>query len=265
MACTRDCSSVSSPGGLRPIEAPRERDIHAGFDPVDDVWKIVLEKGVTHISFRPIRDHWGDGHADNAKRAALAFHRRPRTGHSVANASTSSCQEWRAMSLSAATISAAGPHGLPGPCSLASNLHYLGHIATFLKSWVARGDPGVDRDVLQFFDSLKIPWKRQGHRRPHAPSHEGSLHGCWSFRAFTLAAREAHREGRVSGQDFAILLALTATGSRPGQLSMLTCGDLVPPAPESSAPRLLVPSLKKTDTASASRANGSSPASLPLC
>ena len=28
-------------------------------------------------------------------------------------------------------------------------LHYLGHIAAFLKFWVARGYTGVDRDVLQ--------------------------------------------------------------------------------------------------------------------
>ena len=201
----------------------------------------MLEKGVTHISFRPIRDRWGDGHADNAKRAALAF-LEDHAPDTVANAIHFLCRMARHVPIGGAISAAA----LMDYRSLLprEQLHYLGHIATFLKSWVARGDPGVERDVLRFFNSIKIPGNVKGaavrtHHPTKGPFTDAELQGI------TLAAREAHREGRVSGQDFAILLALTATGSRPGQLSMLTCGDLVPPAPESSAPRLLVPSLKK--------------------
>ncbi len=232
---------MSSPGGLRPVEAPRERDIHPGFDPVDDVWKIVLEKGVTHISFKPIRDRWGDGHANNAKQAALAYmeDRSPDTVRGAVNALARMARHV----LAGDTISAAS---LMGYRSLLAreDLHYLGPLAAFLKFWVARGYTGVDRDVLQFFSSLKIPGNVKGAAvRTHHPT-KGPFTDL-ELQGITLAAREAHRDGRVSRQDFAILLALTATGSRPGQLSMLACGDLVPPAPGSSVSRLLVPSLKK--------------------
>ena len=232
---------MSSSSGVRPVEAPRERDNHAGFDPVDDVWKIVLEKGVTHISFRPIRDRWGDGHTDNAKQAALAYmeDRSPDTVKGAVNALARMARHV----LAGDTISAAS---LMGYRSLLAreDLHYLGHLAAFLKFWVARGYAGVDRDVLQFFGSIKIPGNVKGAAvRTHHPT-KGPFTDL-ELQGITLAAREAHREGRVSRQDFAILLALTATGSRPGQLSMLACGDLVPPAPGSSVSRLLVPSLKK--------------------
>ena len=232
---------MSSPGGPWPVEAPRECDNHAGFDPVDDVWKIVLEKGATHISFKPIRDRWGDGHANNAKQAALAYmeDRSPDTVKGAVNALARMARHVFAGD----TISAAS---LMGYRSLLAreDLHYLGHLAAFLKFWVARGYTGVDRDVLQFFGSIKIPGNVKGAAvRTHHPT-KGPFTDL-ELQGITLAAREAHREGRVSRQDFAILLALTATGSRPGQLSMLACGDLVPPAPGSSVSRLLVPSLKK--------------------
>ena len=226
---------------MRPIKAPRERDIHAGFDPGDDVWKIVLEKGITRISFRSIRDHWGDTHADNTKQAALAY-MEDRSPDTVLGGVFALARMARHVPVGA-TISAAA---LMAYRSLLAreNLHYLGHLAAFLKFWVARGHPGVDRDVLQFFDSLKIPGNVKGTAvRTHHPT-KGPFTDL-ELQGITLAAREAHREGRVSRQDFAILLTLTATGARPGQLSMLTCGDLVPPAPGSSASRLLVPSLKK--------------------
>ena len=232
---------MSSPGGPWPVAAPRERGIHAGFDPADDVWKIVLEKGVTRISFRPIRDHWGDGHADNAKRAALAY-MEDRSPDTVKGAVYALVRMARHVPIAAA-ISAASLMDYRSRLAR-EQLHYLGHLAAFLKFWVARGHHGVAHDVLQFFGSLRIPGNVKGAavraRHPtKGPFTDAELQGI------TLAAREAHREGRVSRQDFAILLALTATGSRPGQLSMLACGDLVPSPRGSSASRLLVPSLKK--------------------
>lgn len=232
---------MSSPGGLQRVAPPGELDIHAGFDPGGDIWKIVLEKGVTHISFTAIRDHWGDRHADNAKRAALAF----LEGHApdtVANAIKFLCRMARHVPVRDAISAAA----LMDYRSLLAReqLHYLGHIAAFLKFWVARGYAGVDRDVLQFFSSIKIPGNLKGTAvRTHHPT-KGPFTDL-ELQSITLAAREAYRIGRVRKQDFAILLTLTATGSRPGQLSMLTCGDLVPPARGSTASRLLVPSLKK--------------------
>ena len=124
------------------------------------------------------------------------------------------------------------------------DLHYLGHVAAFLKFWVARGYPGVDRDILQFFNSIKIPGNVKGAAvRTHHPT-KGPFTDM-ELQGITLAAREAYRVSGVSKQDFGILLTLTATGSRPGQVSMLVCGDLLPPGHGSSAVRLLVPSLKK--------------------
>ena len=232
---------MSSPGGLQPAGAPRESGIHAGFDSGGDVWKIVLEKGVTRISFAPIRDHWGDGHADNVKQAALAYmeDRSPDTVLGGVQALARMARDVPVGDI----ISAAA---LMDYRSLLAReqLHYLGHVAAFLKFWVARGYAGVDRDVLQFFSSIKIPGNVKGAAvRTHHPT-KGPFTDV-ELQSITLAAREAHGEGRVSRQDFAILLMLIATGSRPGQVSMLACGDLVPPIRGSAASRLLVPSLKK--------------------
>jgi len=226
---------------LRPAGSLRERDIHGRFDPGNDVWRIALEKGVTHISFTPIRDHWGDRHADNVKQAALAF-MEDRSPDTVLGAVGALARMARHVSVRD-TISASA---LMDYRSLLAReqLHYLGHVAAFLKFWVARGYAGVDRDVLQFFSSIKIPGNVKGAAvRSHHPT-KGPFTDL-ELQSITLAAREAHREGRVSRQDFAILLILTATGSRPGQVSMLVCGDLLPPEPGSPAARLLVPSLKK--------------------
>lgn len=226
---------------MRPVGSLREHDIRGRFDPGDDVWRIALDKGVTHISFTLIRDHWGDRHADNAKQAALAF-LEDHAPDTVANAIKFLCRMARHVSVRD-TISAAA---LMDYRSLLAReqLHYLGHVAAFLKFWVARGYAGVDRDVLQFFSSIKIPGNVKGAAvRTQHPT-KGPFTDL-ELQSITLAAREAHRGGRVSRQDFAILLTLTATGSRPGQVSMLVCGDLLPPETGSSASRLLVPSLKK--------------------
>ncbi len=196
---------------------------------------------MTHISFGPIRDRWGDGHADNAKRVALAY-MEDRSPDTVKGGVSALVRMARHVPVAAA-ISATSLMDYRSQLAR-EQLHYLGHLAAFLKFWIARGHPGVDRDVLQFFDSLKIPGNVKGAAvRSHHPT-QGPFSDL-ELQGITLAAREAHRSGRVRKQDFAILLALTATGSRPGQVSMLVCGDLLPPGPGSSADRLLVPSLKK--------------------
>ena len=117
-------------------------------------------------------------------------------------------------------------------------------LGAFLKFWVVRGYPGVDRDVLQYLGSIKIPGHPKGAAvRTHDPT-KGPFTDV-ELQGMTLASREACRTGRVSRQDFAILLTLTATGARGGQVSMLVCGDLLPAGHGSSRVRLLVPSLKK--------------------
>ena len=232
---------MNSQGELRPAGSLRERDIHGRFDPGDDVWRITLEKGVTHISFTPIRHHWGDRHADNVKQAALAF-MEDRSPDTVKGAVYALARMARDVPVGD-TISAAA---LMDYRSLLprEQLHYLGHVAAFLKFWLACGYAGVDRDVLQFFNSIKIPGNIKGAAvRTHHPT-QGPFTDL-ELQGITLAARDAYCIGRVSRQDFAILLTLTATGSRPGQVSMLVCGDLLPHPPGSSAARLLVPSLKK--------------------
>ena len=232
---------MSSPDGLQRVVPPGERDLHGLFDPGDDVWRIALEKGVTHISFTSIRDHWGDRHADNAKQAALAFmeDRSPDTVMGAVGALARMARHVPVRDTISASALMDYRSQLPR-----EQLHYLGHVAAFLKFWVACGYAGVDPGVLQFFSSIKIPGNIKGAAvRTHHPT-KGPFTDL-ELQSITLAAREAYRIGRVRKQDFAILLTLTATGSRPGQVSMLVCGDLLPPETGSSASRLLVPSLKK--------------------
>ena len=232
---------MTRPGALRPAGSLREHDIHGRFDPGEDVWRIALEKGVTHISFTPIRRHWGDRHADNVKQAALAF-MEDRSPDTVLGAVGALARMARHVPVRD-TISASALMDYRSQLPR-EQLHYLGHIAAFLKFWVARGYAGVDPGVLQFFSSIKIPGNTKGAAvRTHHPT-KGPFTDL-ELQSITLAAREAYRIGRVRKQDFAILLTLTATGSRPGQVSMLVCGDLLPSGSGSSAARLLVPSLKK--------------------
>ena len=232
---------MSSPGGPCASGPDRESGAHAGFDTDGDTWRIVLEKGVTLISFTSIRDHWGEPHVANAKRAALAYleDRSPDT----VNGGVGALARMARHVPVGDTISAAALMTYRSQLAR-EQLHCLGHLAAFLKFWAACGHAGVDRDVPRFFNGMKIPGNVKGaavrtHDPANGPFTDPELQGI------TLAARDAHREGRVSGQDFAILLVLTATGSRPGQVSMLVCGDLLPPARGCSAARLLVPSLKK--------------------
>ena len=220
---------------------PAIRSAHLGFDPTGDVWKIPSKKGATYVRFKPIRSNWGDLLTERVKDAAAAF-LEDRSPDTVANAVFFLSQMARHIPVDG-TISAAAlmdyRSGLPH-----EDLHYLGHVAAFLKFWLARGYPGVDRDILQFFNSIKIPGNTKGDAvRTHHPT-KGPLTDV-ELQGIILTAREAYRVGSVSKQDFAILLTLTATGSRPGQLSMLVCGDLLPPATGSSGVRLQVPSLKK--------------------
>ena len=213
----------------------------AAFDPGADTWTIVLTKGVTCVSFTPIRTHWGETHADNAKRAASAY-LETHAPDTVANAVGYLGRMARHVplrgSISAATL-------MDYRARLSSEkLYYLGHIAAFLKFWHARGYPGVDDSVLAFFGRVRIPGNVKGTAvRTHDP-----VKGPFTdpeLQAIVLAAREAHRGGLLDRQDYAILLTLTATGARPGQVSMLLCGDLIPAVRGSSTARLRVPSLKK--------------------
>ena len=213
----------------------------AAFDAGADTWTFVLSKGVTRVSFTPIRTHWGARHAEHAKRAASAY-LETRAPDTVANAVGFLGRMARHVPLDG-SICAATLMNYRARLS-AGRLHYLGHIASFLKFWHARGFPGVDDSVVEFFRRVRIPGNLKGTAvRTHDPV-TGPFTDA-ELQAIVLAAREAHRRGLVSRQDYAILLTLTATGARSGQVSMLVCGDLAPAVRGSSTPRLRVPSLKK--------------------
>lgn len=220
--------------------AAESRSVPA-FDAASDTWTFVLPKGVTRVSFGAIRTHWGGRQADNAKRAASAY-LETRAPDTVANAVGFLGRMARHVPLRGA-ISAATLMNYRARLS-AGQLHYLGHIASFLKFWHARGYPGVEDSVPAFFRRVRIPGNVKGTAvRTHDP-----VTGPFTdpeLQAIVLAAREAHRRGRVSRQDYAVLLTLTATGARSGQVSMLVCGDLIPAARGASTARLRVPSLKK--------------------
>ena len=133
---------------------PERRSAHIGFDPDDDVWTIPSEKGATHVRFKPIRSNWGDPQTERVKDAASAFldNRSPDT---VANAVFFLSRMARHVPVDG-TITAAALMDYRSQLP-PEDLHYLGHVAAFLKFWVARGYPGVDRDILQFFNSIKVP------------------------------------------------------------------------------------------------------------
>ena len=232
---------MSKVRGLLPATTFDGHGAHIGFDPGDDIWKISSRKGATYIRFKPIRSNWGDVLTHRVKDTAFAFleNHSPDT---VANAVFCLGRMARHVPVDG-TITAAALmdyRSLLPP----EDLHYLGHVAAFLKFWVARGYPGVDSDVLRFFDSIKIPANVRGEAvRTHHPT-KGPFTNV-ELQGILLAAREAYRVASVTKRDFAILLTLTATGSRPGQVSMLVCSDLLPPERGSTTARLLVPSLKK--------------------
>ena len=232
---------MSDTVGSLPIAAPQSWYHDLGIDLDDDFWTIPSARGPTYIRFKPIRRNWGDLLTDRVKHAALAYFEN-RAADTVANAISFLGLMARQVPVDGA-ISAAALMDYRSRLAR-EDLHYLGHVAAFLKFWVERRYPGTDPDVLHFFDSIKIPGNVKGAavRTQHptkGPFTDVELQGI------TLTAREAHRVGRVSKQDFAILLALSATGARPGQVSMLVCGDLLPPKRGTSTKRLLVPSLKK--------------------
>ncbi len=232
---------MSDAAGSSPIAVTRPWYRDLGIDRDDDLWTIPSAKGSTYIRFNPIRQNWGDVLTDAAKDAALAYFE-SRSADTVANGVYFLARMSRHVSVNG-TISASTLMDYRS-CLPPEHLHYLGHVAAFLKFWLERAYPGVDRDVLHFFRSVKIPGNVKGAAvRTHHPT-KGPFTDA-ELQAVTLTAREAHRVGRVSTQDFAILLALSATGARSGQVSMLVCGDLLPPERETSTMRLLVPSSKK--------------------
>ena len=232
---------MSDAVGSRPIAVSQAWYRDLGIDRDDDLWTIASPRGRTYIRFKPIRRNWGDVLTDCVKDAALAYFEN-RSADTVANAVNFLGLMARDIPVDG-TISAAALMDYRSRLA-AEDLHYLGHVAAFLKFCVERGYPGVDPDVLHFFNSVKIPGNVKGAAvRTHHPT-KGPFTDA-ELQAVTLTAREAHRVGRVSTQDFAILLTLSATGARPGQVSMLVCGDLLPPERGTSTMRLLVPSLKK--------------------
>ena len=232
---------MSDTVGSLSIPTPQSWYHDLGIDRDDDYWTIPSTRGPTYIRFKPLRRNWGDLLTDRVKHAALAYFEN-RSADTVANAVHFLGSMARHVPVDGA-ISAAALMDYRSRLAR-EDLHYLGHVAAFLKFWAERSYPGIDRDVLHFFDSIKIPGNVKGTavrtRHPtKGPFTDVELQGI------TLTAREAYRVGRVSKQDFAILLTLSATGARPGQASMLVCGDLLPPRRGTSTMRLLVPSLKK--------------------
>ena len=225
----------------RPIAVSQAWYRDLGIDRDDDFWTIPSAKGPTYIRFKPIRQNWSDVLTDRVKDAALAYFE-SRSADTVANGVCFLARMARQVPVESA-ISAAVLMDYQSRLAR-GDLHYLGHVASFLKFWVEHGYPGVDRDMLHFFNSVKIPGNVKGAAvRTHHPT-KGPFTDV-ELQAVTLTAREAHRVGRVSMQDFAILLTLRATGARPGQVSMLVCGDVLPLERGTSTMRLLVPSLKK--------------------
>ena len=232
---------MSDTVGSPVVAVPQSWYRHLGIDPDDDLWTIPSARGRTYVRFKPIRRNWGDVLTDRVKYAALAYFEN-RSADTVANAINFLSLMARDVFVDG-TISAAALMDYRSRLA-AEDLHYLGHVAAFLKFWVERGYPGIDRDVLHFFKSVKIPGNVKGaavrtHHPTKGPFTDAELQGI------LLTTREACRVGRVTKQDFAILLTLSATGARPGQVSMLVCGDLLPPERGTSTMRLLVPSLKK--------------------
>lgn len=124
------------------------------------------------------------------------------------------------------------------------NLHYLEHLSAFMKKWVELGYPGINPDVLVFFRAVRIPGNEKGAAVRQNCPYKGPFTDI-ELQAIAESAREAFRVGKLGRGDYAILLLVMTIGARPGQLSMLVCGDFELPKNGFSMCMLKVPSLKK--------------------
>ena len=159
---------MSDAAGSRPIAVSQAWYRDLGIDRDDDLWTIPLAKGPTYIRFKPIRRNWGDVLTDHVKDAALAYFEN-RSADTVGNGVFFLARMSRHVSVDG-TISASTLMNYRSRLP-PEQLHYLGHVASFLKFWVERGYPGVDRDVLHFFNSVKIPGNLKGTAvRTHHPT-----------------------------------------------------------------------------------------------
>ena len=170
---------MSDAVGPRPVAVSQAWYRDLGIDRDDDLWTIASLRGRTYIRFKPIRRNWGDVLTDRVKDAALAYFE-TRSADTVANGVVFLARMSRYVSvdgtISASTLMDYRSRLRP------EQLHYLGHVAAFLKFWLERGYPGVDPDVLHFFNSVKIPDNVKGaavrtHHPTKGPFSDAELHG----------------------------------------------------------------------------------------
>lgn len=102
----------------------------------------------------------------------------------------------------------------------------LGALKSFLISWYEWGFPGVDREVVDFLDELRLRGNVKGkavkgacpHSGPFTPQEQGALID-WASNAFS--------ENTLTLKEYAFFLALMFTGRRAVQIRALSACDLV--------------------------------------
>lgn len=211
------------------------------FDPSAPTWSIVEERGSRVIDFRTLTSCCAMSIVEGAKATAVELLRT----HSV-DTVYNAVQRLSHLAETIDLKDKIDANDLINYRSRLRNghLHYLGHISSFIKRWVELRYPGVNSDVVGFFKAVRIPGNEKGAAVRQRCPYTGPFTDL-ELQALVENAREAFRVGKLNPVDHAIFLLLTTTGARPGQISMLICGDLVPPRPGHSAWLLRVPSLKK--------------------
>lgn len=107
-----------------------------------------------------------------------------------------------------------------------STEYKLGYIRAFLLDWYYKEIKGVDKKTVELLTSLKL----SGNEKGKAVALGCPFSGAYTFEeqtAFINWYVDAYTEKLISLTDYAFIMALQQTGSRPIQLTYLYYGDLV--------------------------------------
>ncbi|MGN5052298.1 site-specific integrase [Aeromonas veronii] len=103
---------------------------------------------------------------------------------------------------------------------------YLATIRGFLRSWHFLGYPGISKDVIRLLDGWTLKGNRKGDAVKRMDPQEGPLTDN-ELQAFNEGAVRAYERNLISLAELTIALAITHTGRRPIQISLLRVVDVL--------------------------------------
>ena len=101
----------------------------------------------------------------------------------------------------------------------------LGVLVGFFKKWHELQLPGIDEDVIQLFDEIKI----KGNQKGQAVLTQDPTEGPFSeieLLGIQQGINRKYANSEISSEDYLLINLMIATGSRPIQLAALKCCDL---------------------------------------